>query len=92
MLGSGVFASGAGETGGRLIVSRIETDAIYSDARMPAGTPDQISGVFTVHGAYVSVVRDGKNLKGRVLGFVLDLDGFGMGSVMAIRRIWNITA
>src|SRR5207247_962887 len=25
--------SGAGETGGRLIVSRIETDAIYSDAR-----------------------------------------------------------
>ena len=33
MLGSGVFASGAGETGGRLIVSRIETDAIYSDAR-----------------------------------------------------------
>ena len=31
VLGSGVFASGAGETGGRLIVSRIETDAIYSD-------------------------------------------------------------
>jgi hypothetical protein len=40
-------------------VSRLETGAIYSDGGIALGTPDQITGgVFTVHGAYVSVVRN----------------------------------
>jgi hypothetical protein len=56
---SGIFVSGAGDTCGRLVVSRLETGAIYADDGKALGTPDQISGgVFTVYGAYVSVVRN----------------------------------
>ena len=57
--GSGIFVSGAGDKGGRLIVRRLETDAIYSDGKIAPGTPDQITGgVFTVYGAHVEVVRN----------------------------------
>jgi len=57
--GSGVFVSGAGDKGGRLIVRRLETDAVYSDGGIAAGTPDQITGgVFTVYGAHVDLVRN----------------------------------
>jgi hypothetical protein len=59
VLGSGVFVSGAGDRGGRLLVSFLQTDAIYSDAKIPPGTPDQISGgVFTVHGARADIVHN----------------------------------
>ena len=59
VLGSGVFVSGAGDTGGRLVVSRLETGAIYSDGKIAPGTPDQITGgVFTVYGAHVENVRN----------------------------------
>ena len=59
VLGSGIFVSGAGDTGGRLIVRRLETGAVYADGKIPPGTPDQITGgVFTVYGAYVDVVRN----------------------------------
>ena len=44
--------------GGRLVASLLETGAVYSDGRIPAGTPDQITGgVFTVSNAFVDVVR-----------------------------------
>jgi hypothetical protein len=57
--GSGIFVSGAGSTGGRLNVSRLETGAVYSDGGIAPGTPDQISGgVFVVDGAFVDVVRN----------------------------------
>lgn len=57
--GSGVFVSGASDTGGRLAVSRLETHAVYSDGGIAPGTPDQITGgVFTVHGAHVDLVRN----------------------------------
>jgi hypothetical protein len=56
--GSGVFVSGAGDSGGKLIVHQLETGAVHSDGGIVPGTPDRISGgVFTVHGAYVDVVR-----------------------------------
>ncbi|HEU4783391.1 MAG TPA: hypothetical protein VFS83_08645 [Ktedonobacterales bacterium] len=59
VLGSGVFVSGAGDTGGRLNVRRLETGAIYSDGKIASGTADQISGgVFTVYGAHVEQVRN----------------------------------
>ncbi len=55
--GGGVFVSGAGDTGGRLQVSRLHTGPVYSDGGIPPGTPDLISGgVFVVHGAFVDVV------------------------------------
>jgi hypothetical protein len=59
VLGSGIFVSGAGDTGGRLVVRRLETNAVYSDGKIAPGTPDQITGgVFTVYGAYVTLVRN----------------------------------
>ncbi len=59
VLGSGIFVSGAGDTGGRLLVSRLETGPVFSDGRIPKGTPDLISGgVFTVYGTRVDVVRN----------------------------------
>jgi len=57
VLGSGIFVSGM-SVGGRLVASLLETGAVYSDGRIPAGTPDQITGgVFTVSNAFVDVVR-----------------------------------
>jgi hypothetical protein len=58
--GSGVFVSGAGDTGGRVILRRLETGAVYSDGGIAPGTPDCISGgVFVVYGAVADSVRNG---------------------------------
>ncbi len=57
--GGGVFVAGAGDAGGRLLVSRLETGEVHSDGGIPPGTPDRISGgVFTVSGAVVDQVRN----------------------------------
>ena len=57
--GGGVFVAGAGDTGGRLLVARLETGEVHSDGGIPPGTPDRISGgVFTVSGAVVDQVRN----------------------------------
>jgi hypothetical protein len=59
VLGSGIFAGGAGDTGGRLVVRRLETGAVYSNGMIPAGTANQITGgIFTVYGAHVDLVRN----------------------------------
>ncbi len=59
VLGSGIFVSGAGDKGGKLLVRRLETDAVYSNGKIAPGTPDQITGgVFTVYGAHVDLVRN----------------------------------
>ncbi|MBV8870397.1 MAG: hypothetical protein JOY65_13440 [Acetobacteraceae bacterium] len=55
--GSGIFVSGAGGAGGRLIAGRLETGPVFSDGGIAPGTPDRISGgVFVVHGAFVDRV------------------------------------
>jgi hypothetical protein len=57
--GSGVFVSGAGDSGGRLLARRVETGAVYSDGGIAPGTPDRISGgVFVVSGAFVDSVHN----------------------------------
>jgi len=57
--GSGIFVSGAGQTGGRLTVKRLITDAIYNDGGIVPGTADKITGgVFTGFGADVDMVRN----------------------------------
>jgi hypothetical protein len=59
VLGTGIFVAGAGKTGGRLNVERLETKAVYIDGRITPGTPDQIAGgVFVVYGAYVDCVKN----------------------------------
>jgi hypothetical protein len=55
--GSGIFVSGGGSAGGRLVAHRLETGAVYSDGGIAPGTPDRISGgVFVVSGAFVDSV------------------------------------
>jgi hypothetical protein len=57
--GSGIFVGGAGDTGGRVLVRRLETGAICSDGGIAAGTPDCISGgVFVIYGAAADLVRN----------------------------------
>jgi hypothetical protein len=57
VLGSGVLVGGAGDTGGRLWVQRLETKGIYSNGMIAAGTADQIAGgVFAIYGARVDLV------------------------------------
>jgi hypothetical protein len=57
--GSGIFISGGGDAGGRLVARRLETGAVYSDGGIAPGTPDLISGgVFVVSGAYVDLVHN----------------------------------
>lgn len=56
--GSGIFVSGAGATGGKLLVQRLESGRVYSDAGIAPGTADRISGgVFIAYGAAVDTVR-----------------------------------
>ena len=84
VLGSGIFVSGPGFDGGRLSVHRLETGPVYSDGRIAAGTPDVITGgVFTVHGAYVDIVRNlgaGRNLWRQRHGAGQLGDGGSLGS------------
>lgn len=60
--GSGVFVGGHGDwdgqgDGGVLRVSRLRTGEIHTDGRIPAATPDLISGgVFVISGAVVDQV------------------------------------
>jgi hypothetical protein len=57
--GSGIFVSGAGDAGGRVVVHRLETGGVYSDGGISPGTPDRISGgVFVVYGAFVDRVEN----------------------------------
>jgi hypothetical protein len=57
--GSGIFVSGAGESGGRVIAHRLETGAVYSDGGIAPGTPNRITGaVFVVSGAFVTNVHN----------------------------------
>jgi len=79
VFGSGIFVSGAGDKGGgRLDVSRLQTGAIYNNAKIPSGTSDQISGgVFIVHGAHVDLVHNrGPVVTYGVNDMVLDNWGF----------------
>jgi hypothetical protein len=57
--GSGIFVSGAGDTGGRLVAHRLETRDVHSDGGIVPGTPNRITGgVFVVSGAFVASVRN----------------------------------
>jgi len=57
--GGGVFVSGGGDNGGRLIVRTLETGPISSDGGVAPGIADRISaGVFVLSGAFVERVRN----------------------------------
>ncbi len=55
--GCGIFVSGAGDVGGRLVVDLLETAEIHSNGGIKQGTADVITGgVFVVYGAHVEKV------------------------------------
>lgn len=57
--GSGIFVGGAGDVGGRMVVSLLETGAVYSHGGIAPGVANRISGgVFTVYGAFVDSVHN----------------------------------
>jgi hypothetical protein len=57
--GSGIFVSGAGDAGGRVVAPRLETGAVHSDGGIAPGTPNRITGgIFVVSGAFVTQVRN----------------------------------
>ncbi len=59
VFGSGLFVSGGGISGGRIIAQILDTGAVYSDGRIAPGRPDQITGgVFTGHAAHIEAVRN----------------------------------
>jgi hypothetical protein len=59
VIGCGVFVGGGGYGKSTLRLSRLETEAIYVDSKIPAGKPDLIGGgVFTVYGSVVEKVHN----------------------------------
>ncbi len=60
VIGSGVLVSGHGDvTGGWVNVDTLETEAIYSTGKIPAGTPNMITGgVFNACGSRIGVVNN----------------------------------
>jgi hypothetical protein len=59
VLGSGIFVSGAGETGGRLLLQHLSTRAVFSDGKIEPGVANVISGgVFVVYGARADLVEN----------------------------------
>jgi hypothetical protein len=59
VLGCGVFVGGGGYGKSVLRLSRLETEAIYVDSKIPDGKPDVIGGgVFTVYGSVVEKVHN----------------------------------
>ncbi len=55
--GSGVFVGGIGASGGRVVLSRLETDTIHVDGRIAPGSHDRIAGgVFVLAGGIADEV------------------------------------
>lgn len=75
--GCGVFISGFGDQGGRTIISKLHTKAIYSNGKIPLGVADFITaGVFVLYGAHANeVITDGEVITYGVNDMVLDIWG-----------------
>jgi hypothetical protein len=75
--GSGVFISGFGDTGGKVHISILQTQSVYSNGKIPLGVADYISaGVFIVYGAHADqVITDGEVITYGVNDMVLDVWG-----------------
>lgn len=75
--GCGVFISGFGDQGGKTIISKLHTKAVYSNGKIPLGVADYITaGVFVLYGAHANkVVTDGEVITYGVNDMVLDVWG-----------------
>ncbi|WP_125766738.1 hypothetical protein [Lapidilactobacillus wuchangensis] len=77
VIGSGVFISGAGDQGGRVEVSMLMTNHVYSTGLIPEGVANIITGaIFIVYGAYAKeIVQHGETVTYGVNDMVLDAWG-----------------
>ncbi len=75
--GCGVFISGFGDQGGKTIISKLHTKAVYSNGKIPLGVADYITaGVFVLYGAHANeVITDGEVVTYGVNDMVLDVWG-----------------
>jgi hypothetical protein len=75
--GSGVFISGFGDKGGRVQISHLQTQAVYTNGKIPLGVADYITGaVFVLFGAHAEeVITDGEIITYGVNDMVLDVWG-----------------
>lgn len=54
VIGSGLFISGFGESGGQVLVDKLTTQDIYANGMIPSGQPNLITGgIFIVYGTRV---------------------------------------
>ena len=59
VLGSGIFISGFGDSGGFVEVEKLTTRAVYSHGLLTAGTADFITGgIFLVYGAHAKLIEN----------------------------------
>lgn len=57
VLGGGIFICGSGNEKGKVYVRSLETEAIFTDGKIAAGTPDRITGgVFTLYDVHCDYV------------------------------------
>lgn len=75
--GSGIFISGFGDEGGKTLISKLHTKAVYSNGKIPLGVADYITaGVFVLYGAHATeVITDGEIITYGVNDMVLDVWG-----------------
>ncbi|RAJ76822.1 hypothetical protein CLV59_108343 [Chitinophaga dinghuensis] len=75
--GSGVFISGFGDQGGKTLISKLHTKAVYSNGKIPLGVADYITaGVFVLYGTHATeVITDGEVITYGVNDMVLDVWG-----------------
>ena len=75
--GSGVFISGFGDKGGRVQISKLQTQAVYTNGKIPLGVADYITGaVFVLFGAHAEeVITNGEIITYGVNDMVLDVWG-----------------
>ncbi|UKB78341.1 hypothetical protein [Chryseobacterium sp. MEBOG07] len=75
--GSGIFIAGFGDKGGRTEVSKLHTNAVYSNGKIPFGIADYITaGVFVLNGVHAKeVITDGEIITYGVNDMVLDIWG-----------------
>lgn len=75
--GSGVFISGFGDKGGSVKISKLQTNNVYTNGKIPLGVADYITGgVFVLFGAHAEkVITEGETITYGVNDMVLDVWG-----------------
>ncbi|KRL68333.1 hypothetical protein [Companilactobacillus versmoldensis] len=74
VIGSGIFIGGFGDLGGKVEISKLTTEDVYSTGKLPFGVADIITGaIFIVNGAHAkNIIQNGESATYGVNDMVLD--------------------